>query len=117
MKVLKFLASAIFSILYVFMIVWEILGYLILPVLFVLIGLWNKFSWQYYAVTVGGYFAILLLIDIVIRILFKLFDKKYSSAFERKLEKIFDRFFEKNDTDNHDQTEKDQADKEYINFD
>ena len=109
---MKVFLNVIANFLYACMVIWEIIEFLFLPILFVLLGLYLKLPWQYYLITVGGYAAIFLLIDIGMRILFKHLDRKYSSIVERKLEKIIDRFTKKSNDSNADRT-----DDNYIKFD
>ena len=62
MKVfLKFL-DVIFTIVIV---VWNLIEILAIPALFLIIGLLNSFPWQYYAATIGGYFIIAIVIQII----------------------------------------------------
>lgn len=57
------------------MILWGAAEFPALPALFAVIGLLNEFPWQYYAITVGGYFGIFLLIELVVHLVFKVLDK------------------------------------------
>ena len=91
----KFL-NVIGSILYVGMILWEVIEFLAIPALFVVIGLLNSFPWQYYAISIGGYFALFIIIDVVLHFVFKALEKKYTPFIKRKIDKFFDRF-SKND--------------------
>ena len=90
-KLLNFIGNA----LYVVMILCDIIEFLALPILFLIIGLLNSFSWQYYAISIGGYFALFFLIEVILHFIFKAIDKKYTPFVQRKLEKYFDRFSEK----------------------
>ena len=92
---MKGLLKFIGIILTVIMVIWDLAEILILPALFVIIGLLNAFPWQYYAITVGGYFGILAIGELLIRLIFKALDKKFTSFLERKLEK----YFNKNETE------------------
>ncbi len=87
-KMLKFL-DIIFTII---MIIWDIIEFLAVPALFIIIGLLNSFPWQYYAITIGGYFGIFIIIELVLHFVFKALDKKYTPLIERKLEKYFSKF-------------------------
>ena len=87
-KILGFIAN----ILYVGMVIWDIIEFLALPALFLIIGLINSLPWQYYVITVGGYFALFIILEIVLHFIFKALDKKYTPLIERKLEKYFNRF-------------------------
>lgn len=87
-KLWKFLAA----VLTVIMVIWEIIEFLAFPALVTIVGLLNSFPWQYYAITIGGYVALLIIAEIAAHFIFKALDKKYTPLIERKLEKIFNRF-------------------------
>ena len=87
-KFLNFVAN----ILYVGMVIWDIIEFLAIPALFLVIGLLNSFPWQYYAISIGGYFALFIILEIILHFIFKALDKKYTPIIERKLEKYFDKF-------------------------
>ena len=78
------------------MIIWDLVEILALPVLFIIIGLCNSFPWQYYAITIGGYFSLFLIAELIAHFIFKALDKKYTPLIERKLEKYFAKFSKKN---------------------
>ena len=80
------------NILYVGMVIWDIIEFLALPAVFLVIGLLNSFPWQYYAISIGGYFALFIILEIILHFVFKALDKKYTPLIERKLEKYFDKF-------------------------
>ena len=61
-------------------VVWELAEILLLPTIFVVAGLMYDLSWQYYLATVGGYFAICIIIQIICHFSFKRFEKKFDSA-------------------------------------
>ena len=88
---MKKLLGFIVNILYVGMILWDIIEFLALPALFVIIGLLNSFPWQYYAISIGGYFALFIILEITLHFIFKALDKKYTPLIERKLEKYFNK--------------------------
>lgn len=91
---LKFL-DILFSII---IIIWSAVEILAIPALFVIIGVLNKYPWQYYAITIGGLFLLFAIIDIVCRFLFKAFEKKYTPLFEKILNRFFNIFsYRKND--------------------
>ena len=83
------------TILNIGMIIWDVIEFLAIPALFLVIGLLNSFSWQYYAITIGGYFALFIILGIISHFVFKALDKKYTPFIERKLEKYFDKFSKK----------------------
>mgnify|MGYP003417960779 FL=1 len=87
-KMLKFL-DIIFTII---MIIWDIIEFLAVPALFIIIGLLNSFPWQYYVITIGGYFLLFIIFEIVAHFVFKALNKKYSPILERKFEKYFNKF-------------------------
>ena len=89
---MKKLLKIAVAIVYFGMVLWEIIGFLALPALFVIVGLLNSYPWQYYAFAVGGYLALFLLAEGIAYLLFRAFDKKYTPLLTRKLEKLFDRF-------------------------
>lgn len=93
---MKKLLGIIANILYIGTIIWDIIEFLAIPVLFLVIGLIYSFSWQYYAITIGGYFALFVILEIVLRLIFKALDKKYTPLLERRLEKHFNKFSKKN---------------------
>ena len=90
-KILGFIAN----ILYVGMVIWDIIEILAIPALFLVIGLLNSFSWQYYAIAIGGYFALFIILEIILHFVFKALDKKYTPLIERKLEKHFNKISKK----------------------
>ena len=83
------------NILYVGMVIWDIIEFLAIPALFLVIGLLNSFPWQYYALSIGGYFALFIILEIILHFVFKALDKKYTPLIERKLEKYFNKFSKK----------------------
>ena len=83
------------NILYVGMVIWDIIEFLALPALFLVLGLINSFPWQYYAIAIGGYFALFIILEIILHFVFKALDKKYTPLIERKLEKYFNKFSKK----------------------
>ena len=70
----------------------ELIEFLLLPTLFLLFGLWQQMPWQYYAITIGGYFGLWLLLEIALRLIFRWVGKKYSSRFERALVRLVSKF-------------------------
>ena len=83
------------NILYVGMVILDIIEFLAIPTLFLVIGLLNSFPWQYYAISIGGYFALFIILEIILHFIFKALDKKYTPLLERKLEKYFNKFSKK----------------------
>lgn len=93
---MKKLFELLGNLLYVGLVIWEIIEFLALPALFVLIGLLNSYSWQYYAITIGGYIVIIFIAEIIAHLTFRAVNKKYTPLLQRKFEKLFDKFFDKN---------------------
>ena len=69
-------------------VVWNLAEILAIPALFLIVGLLNDFPWQYYAATIGGYFVIAIVIQIICHFVFKRLEKRYESA----LLKLFNKF-------------------------
>ena len=92
---MKKLLIFILNILYVGMVIWDIIEFLALPAVFLVIGLLNSFPWQYYVISIGGYFALFIILEIILHFIFKALDKKYTPLIKRKLEKHFDKFSKK----------------------
>ncbi|MBE6821030.1 MAG: hypothetical protein E7516_08255 [Ruminococcaceae bacterium] len=80
---LKFF-EIILTIIYV---IWELAEILLLPAIFVAAGLMYDLPWQYYLATVGGYFIICIIVQIILHFIFKRFDKKYESGLLRLFKK------------------------------
>ena len=89
---MKKLLGFIANILYFGMVICDIIEFLAIPALFLVIGLLNSFPWKYYAISIGGYFALFIILEIILHFVFKALDKKYTPLIERKLEKYFDKF-------------------------
>lgn len=89
---MKGIGKAIAIILSIFITIAELIEFLFLPALFVLIGVLNHLPWQYYAISIGGFFALLLIGELAIHLIFKALHKKYASRFAAKVKKIVDRF-------------------------
>lgn len=77
------------------MITWDLIEFLAIPAVFLVIGLLNSFPWQYYAITIGGYFALFIIAEIIAHFVFSALEKKYTPLIERKLEKYFNKFTKK----------------------
>ncbi len=89
---MKKLLNFIGNILCIGMDVMELLGPL---ALFLIIGWLNSFPWPYYAVTIGGYVALLIIFEIIFHFIFKALDKKYTPLIKRKFEKCVNQFSKK----------------------
>ena len=92
---MKKLLNVIGYILYVGMILWEVIEFLAVPAVLVILGLLNELPWQYYVISIGGYFALFIILEIILHFVFKALDKKYTPLIERKLEKYFNEFSKK----------------------
>ena len=88
---MKGLLNFIGAVLTVFMVIWDILEILAIPILFTVIGILNSFPKEYYLISIGGYFALFIVAEIAARLIFKALDKRYTPILERKLRKYFDK--------------------------
>ena len=70
----------------------ELVEFLFFPLIFLIAGLLLQLPWQYYAITIGGYFALFILGELLLYLIFKRLEKKYSSRFAQKMEKILSKF-------------------------
>ena len=75
----------------------ELLEVLALPILFLILGLWQDMPWQYYAITIGGYFGLLLVLGGLMHLIFKLLGRKYTSRLARRAGKYRTRFIMENE--------------------
>lgn len=76
MKVLLKILDIIFAIIYV---IEDLVEIFIIPAVFIAVGLMNDLSWQYYLATVGGFFLMCIILQIILHFVFKRFEKKYES--------------------------------------
>ncbi len=76
---------------YIIMVIWTLVEFLALPALFTVIGLLNNFPWQYYAISIGGYLILFIIIEIIAYFISKAFDKKFTPFLERKFNQIFNK--------------------------
>lgn len=60
---------------------------LVVPAFFVVVGLVNDLPWQYYMATVGGFFILCILVQIILHFVFKRFEKKYESVLMKLFKK------------------------------
>ena len=88
---MKGLLNFIGAVLTVFMVIWDILEILAIPILFTVIGILNSFPKEYYLISIGGYFALFIVAEIAAHLIFKALDKRYTPILERKLRKYFDK--------------------------
>ena len=86
------LGKALLNLVAILCFLWELVEFLLLPAFFLVIGLWQQMPWQYYAITIGGYFALFFLGQLLLHLIFKRLGKKYSSRFVQKMEKILSKF-------------------------
>ena len=89
---MKKLLNVIGYILYAGMILWEVIEFLAVPAVLVILGLLNELPWQYYVISIGGYFALFIIIDVVLNLVFRALEKKYTPFIKRKIDKLFERF-------------------------
>ena len=73
----------------IIMVVWNLVEILAIPAFFALVGWLNNYPWQYYAATIGGFFVIAGVIQLICHFVFKRLEKKYESALIRFFSKIF----------------------------
>lgn len=67
---------------------WALIEILAIPALFAIIGVLNDFSRQYYVITIGGYFIVAIVIQLLCHFVFKRFEKRYESSLTRLFTKI-----------------------------
>ena len=77
---MKKLLAFMGNILYIGTIICDVIEILVVPVLFSVIGILNQYPWQYYAVSIGGFFAIAIIIQSACHLILKRFEKKYEST-------------------------------------
>lgn len=70
----------------------ELVEYLTLPAIFAVIGVWLQLPWQYYAITIGSYFAVLALGETMIWLFFQALGRPHSPRIFRKVQKISRKF-------------------------
>ena len=75
----------------IIMVVWTLIEFLALPAFLTVIGLLNNFPWQYYAISIGGYLILFIIIEIIAHFIFKAIDKKFTPFLERKFNQIFNK--------------------------
>ena len=73
----------------IIMVVWNLVEILAIPAFFALIGWLNDYPWQYYAATIGGFFVIAGIIQLVCHFVFARWGKKHESALVRFFSKMF----------------------------
>ena len=78
-------------ILSIIMVIWTLLEFLAVPAFLTVIGLLNNFPWQYYAISIGGYLILFIIIEIIAHFIFKAIDKKFTPFLERKFNQIFNK--------------------------
>ena len=92
---MKKLLNLLGSVLYIGIILWEILEFLAIPILCLIIGLWQSLPWQYYAFSIGGYFALFLILEIIMYFVCKALDKKFLPFIVKRIKKHISRHTEK----------------------
>lgn len=76
MKVLLKFFNIILTIFYV---IENLVEIFIIPAVFIAVGLVNGLSWKYYLATVGGFFLMCIIVQIILHFVFKRYEKKYES--------------------------------------
>lgn len=72
----------------ILIVIWEAVEILAVPALLAVIGALNGFPWEYYVISIGGYFLLFALIEIICSLVFKALEKKYTPVFRRIINKI-----------------------------
>lgn len=85
MKILKFLEKC----LGVLLILWDIGEFLIIPAIFVVLGIFCELPAGYYWITIGGYFAVFAILQVLMWILEKTLGKRFEALLSNKLAKHF----------------------------
>ena len=73
---------------YKFYIIGNLVKIFTIPVLFLIVGFLNDFSWQYYTIMIGGYFIVAIVIQVICHFIFYRFEKWHKSTPVKKFEKI-----------------------------
>ena len=89
---MKKCGKVLWSFLGILCILGELLEFLLLPAVFLFLGLWQQLPWQYYAITIGGYFGLFILLEGILHCVFRMVEKKYSSRFVKKSKKLLSVF-------------------------
>ncbi len=74
-------------ILTIFYVIGELTEILLLPAIFIWAGVLNDLSWQYYAATIGGYFLVCIIIQIILHFVLKHFEKSFKSCLVKLFKK------------------------------
>lgn len=82
MKFLKNLLAAV-------LILWDIGEFLIVPAIFVALGIFCELPAAYYWITIGGYLAVFAVIQLLMWILEKTLGKRFEALLSNKLAKYF----------------------------
>ena len=69
--------------------IFDLVQLLIAPLIFSIVGLINHAPWQYYIIMIGGYFGLVAIAELLLRLVFSTAEKKCSTRFFRKFEEIF----------------------------
>ena len=69
-------------------IMWNLIELLLAPLIFATVGCIYHVSWQYYMLTIGGYFGVMVVWELLARYVCEDSAKKYHCPFVRKLKKI-----------------------------
>ena len=83
----------------IIMVIGEIAEFLFVPALCVLAGVLNGYPWQFYVISIGAYFVFLGLGELIISLICRAIDKKYTPFFKRQMEGIINFVFKKKNED------------------
>ncbi len=75
---------------YIGTIIWSVAEFPAIPVLLVVIGLRNSFSWRYYVIAAGGYSVLLIIAGLVTNFISKMLGRK-SHVDNEKSDNFFDK--------------------------
>ena len=89
---MKKVSSAWLALLGIICFIVDCIEVLLLPIAFLILGMWQQLPWQYYAITIGGYLGVLFLLEGILYLFFKLLGRTYTSRFARKVGKYRSRF-------------------------
>ena len=80
-KIAEFFMSYLF-------IMWNLIELLLAPLIFTTVGMIYQVTWPYYLVSIGGYYAVMAVWEIVARYLSKNSDKEYHCPLVRSWQRV-----------------------------
>ena len=83
----------------IIMVIGEIAEFLFIPALCVLAGVLNGYPWQFYVILIGAYFVFLGLGELIISLICRAIDRKYTPFFKKQMEGIINFVFKKKNED------------------